>query len=108
MMQTLMVKLDPTEEQYQALLRTMHRFNAVCNYIAKAAFDQRCANKIELQKTVYYPTREQFGLSAQMTVRAISKVVEAYKRDKSIPPKFRPDGTMIYDQRIMSWMRACV
>ncbi|UEC43314.1 MAG: hypothetical protein METHAR1v1_1280002 [Methanothrix sp.] len=28
---------------------------------------------------MYYPIREQFNLSAQMAVRAISKTCEAYK-----------------------------
>ena len=38
-----------------------------------------------------------------MTVRAISKVTEAYKRGKRIKPTFRPHGVMVYDQRILSW-----
>lgn len=67
------------------------------------AFAQRCANKVELQKLVYYDTRDRFGLSSQLTVRAISKVVEAFKRDKSTQPKFRARGAVPYDQRIMSW-----
>ncbi|HSD56706.1 MAG TPA: transposase, partial [Methanotrichaceae archaeon] len=98
-----MVKVETTPEQAQALHETMHQFNAACNDIAKTAFELHCANKIELQKTVYYKIREQYNLSAQMAVRAISKTVEAYKRDKSIQPEFDLDGAMPYDQRIMSW-----
>jgi len=52
---------------------------------------------------VYYPIREKYGLSAQLTVRAISKVSEAQKRVKSIKPEFRLDGSIVYDQRILSW-----
>jgi putative transposase len=52
------------------------------------------------------PIRRDFGLGAQMTVRAIAKVVEVYKRDKTIQPTFRPHGAIIYDQRILSWKRA--
>jgi len=100
---TLLVKLAPTPEQHQALLETMERFNEACNDIAEVAFENRTANKIRLQKIVYYRIREQYGLSAQMTVRAISKTAEAYKRDKNIKPRFRPHGAMIYDPRIMSW-----
>jgi putative transposase len=103
MMQTLKVKLETTPEQAQALLKTMHQFNAACNYIADVAFKFHTANKIELQKVVYHQVREQFGISSQMAVRAISKASEAYKRDKSIKPEFAPDGAVIYDQRIMSW-----
>lgn len=81
----------------------MHQFNAACNFVAEKAFELHTANKIESQKVVYRQIREQFGLSAQMAFRAISKAAEAYKRDKSIKPEFEPDGAVIYDQRIMSW-----
>jgi len=103
MLLTVAVKLSPTREQHDSLLRTMERFNDACNYIAGIAFKQQLANKVRLHKLIYYDTRERFGLSAQMVVRAIGKVVEAYKRDKSIRPKFRPHGAMVYDERILSW-----
>jgi putative transposase len=105
MKQTLLVKLAPTPDQHAALLRTLEAFNAACNVIAAVAFAERCANKIELQKLVYYDIREQFGLSSQMTIRAISKVSEAYKRDKKKQPSFRPHGAMVYDERICSFPR---
>lgn len=97
------LKLAPNTEQHAALLATLERFNAACNAIAEVAFRERLANKIALQKLVYYDTRERFVLSSQMTVRAIAKVVEAYKRDRSIRPAFRPHGALTYDQRIMGW-----
>ncbi len=103
MKQTLIIKLDTSEEQHNALLETMHRFNEACNYIANIAFEKKTANKIELQKVVYYNVRDKFGLSAQLVIRAIAKVSEAYKRDRTIKPKFRPDGAIVYDQRILSW-----
>lgn len=100
---TLMIKLLPTTEQHAALVWTMERFNAACNAIAKVAFEHQTANKIRLQKMVYADIRSEFGLSAQMTVRAIAKTCEAYKRDKSIQPSFRPHGAVVYDQRLFSW-----
>ncbi len=103
MLKTLMVKLDPSEEQYVILQDTMKRFNEACNHIAETVFALHSANKVEIHKTVYYPVREQFELSSQLTIRAISKVCEAYKRDKSIKPEFRLDGAIVYDQRILSW-----
>ncbi|GFP28830.1 hypothetical protein HKBW3S33_02246, partial [Candidatus Hakubella thermalkaliphila] len=69
---TLMVKLQPTSEQAAALLETMEQFNTACNSIAEVAFRERTANKIRLQQLVYHDIRNQFGLSAQMSVRAIS------------------------------------
>ena len=99
----MQLKLLPTTEQADALLRTMERFNAACDALAVVAFANRCANKVELQKLAYNDIRRDFGLGAQMTVRAIAKVVEVYKRDKDIQPTFRPHSAIVYDQRILSW-----
>ncbi len=41
-----------------------------------------------------------------MTVRAIGKVVDAYQRDRSIQPTFRPHGAIVYDDRLLSWKGA--
>ena len=102
MKQTLFVRLDTSKEQFIMLLETMHHFNDACNRIASVAYKLRTANKMKLQKHLYYETRKRFGLSAQMTIRAIAKVCEAYKRDKSKMPKFKPHGATVYDQRILS------
>jgi IS605 OrfB family transposase len=101
----VLVKLAPTHSQHAALLRTLETFNAACNAIAAVAFAERCANKIALQRLVYYDIRARFGLSAQMTIRAISTVSEAYQRDKTIQPHFRPQGAMVYDARMCSFPR---
>src|SRR5712692_3404044 len=100
---TLPVKLAPTPEQAHGLLATIERFNAACDWLSGVAFRERCANKVVLQKLAYYDVRERFGLAAQLSIRAISKTVEAYKRDRTIRPRFRPRGAVPYDERIMSW-----
>lgn len=100
---TMQLKLLPSTEQAAAMLRTMERFNAACDALAAVAFANRCANKVELQKLAYHAIRRDFGLGAQMTLLAIYKVVDAYKRDKDIQPTFRPHGSIVYDQRILSW-----
>ncbi|HEX2516771.1 MAG TPA: transposase, partial [Chloroflexota bacterium] len=79
------------------------RFNAACDFLAGVAFRERCANKVVLQRLAYYDARARFGLAAQLTIRAIGKVVEAYKRDRRVRPRFRPHGAVPYDQRILSW-----
>lgn len=56
-----------------------------------------------MQKVVYAGVRKQFGLSSQLAIRAISKTVEAYKRDKSIKVSFRREGAITYDERVMSF-----
>jgi IS605 OrfB family transposase len=82
---------------------TLRGFNDACNYIAEVAHREQCASKFKLQKLVYEDVRQRFGLSAQMTIRAIAKVVEVYKRDKSKLPFFKPTGAMVYDERILSF-----
>jgi len=51
--QTLLVKLDTTKEQLDALKETIHRFNQACNLVAPTAFELRTANKTRLQPLVY-------------------------------------------------------
>jgi predicted transposase len=103
MKQTVLVKLLLTPEHSRALRQTMERCNAACNAIAVVAFREHTADTITLQRLVYYDIRQQFGLSAQMTIRAIAKVAEAYKRDKRLQPTFRPQGAMVYDERICNF-----
>ncbi len=103
MKQTMLLKLAPTTEQAKALLDTMHTFNAACNYIAEQAFESQVANKFELQKMTYGELRTTYHLPAQLAIRAISKTTDVYKRDKSIKPTFRPEGAIVYDERVMSF-----
>lgn len=100
---TEMLKLAPTEGQAGHLRATMIACNAAADRAAEVAFEHKTANKIRLQPLVYAELRERFGLSSQMAVRAISKACEAFKRDKTIQPRFRPLGAVAYDQRILSW-----
>jgi len=103
MKQVIALKLLPTLEQAQALRSTMEAFNAACNYLAGIAWEHRMANKYKLQELEYKAVREQFGLSSQLTVRAIAKTCEAFKRDKNIKPQFKPHGAITYDARLMSF-----
>src|SRR5713226_9215630 len=103
MKQTMLLKLAPTEDQHRALLETMHEFNKAANYVASVAFAEKSANKFELQKLVYRELRTTYKLAAQLAIRCISKASEAYKRDKSIQPTFRPEGALVYDPRVMSF-----
>jgi IS605 OrfB family transposase len=103
MKQTMLLKLAPEPEQQTALLDTMHAFNDACNAIAEVAYAEHLTNKFNLQKVVYADVRERFKLSSQMAIRAISKTVEAYKRDKSIKALFRREGAMTYDERLMAF-----
>nr|WP_286173358.1 transposase [Geobacillus sp. E263] len=96
MLCTLKIKLMPTLEQFHALLETMKRFNQACNYISEIAFRSRTFSKTKIQRLCYYDVREKFGLSAQMTVRAIGKVSESYRLDKKTLHNFKETGAIVY------------
>lgn len=99
----MLLKLAPTTEQHQALLETMHVFNQAANYVAEVAFDEQSADKFKLQKLTYGELRTTYKLPSQLAIRCISKASEAYKRDKSIKPSFRPEGAVVYDPRVMAF-----
>lgn len=100
---TSQTQLLPDRDHDARLRATVERFNEAANYVAGVAFGLKTANKIDLQKVVYRDVRDRFGLSSQMTVRCIAQVCEAYKRDKTIRPVFRPHAAVPYDQRLMSF-----
>ncbi|SEP92737.1 hypothetical protein SAMN05421693_1117 [Ectothiorhodospira magna] len=81
----------------------MGAFNAAADWLAGEAFARKTANKIALQKLYYHALRARFGLSAQMAVRCIAQMCEAYKRDKTKRPRFGEFASIPYDQRLMSF-----
>ncbi len=99
----MLLKLAPTTEQARVLLDTMHTFNEAANYVASVAWASKTADKFRLQKVVYSELRTTYKLAAQLAIRCISKASEAYKRDKSVKPIFRPEGAVVYDPRIMNF-----
>ena len=100
---TLQIQLLPDAATGQKLKATVERFNEAANWLAPKAYERKLANKFALQKLYYSDLRHLFGLSAQMAIRCIAQVVEAYKRDKKVQPSFRRHAAMPYDQRLYSF-----
>lgn len=97
------IKLETDLIGKQRLLDTMESFNDACNYIAETCFKTKSASKFAIQKLVYHEVRQQFGLSSQLTIRAIAKTCEAYKINKKVQPTFKKHGSITYDQRILTF-----
>lgn len=108
MLLTIKSKLITTQEEHDKLIKTMEWFNEACNFISIFAYKKRTFGKVGIQKELYYEIREKFGLSAQMTVRAVGKIAESYKVDKSCIHEFDPRDAMVFDQRILSYKAADV
>ncbi len=100
---TAKVKLEPTKEQRAALLQTMQAANRACDTISKLAWDAQTFRQFGIHKLAYQHIREQTGLNAQVVVRCIAKVADAYKAGKKKQRVFNEYGAIPYDGRILSW-----
>src|SRR5690606_27319402 len=97
------VKLLPTPKQKAVLLATMERANAACNAISEAAWEAQAFGQYQMHRASYHAVKARFGLSAQVVVRCISKVADAYKLDKDRRRTFKPRGAIAYDSRILRY-----
>lgn len=103
------LKLAPTEEQKEILLKTIETYNEACNFVSQVAFENKTASVVKIHHKCYYEIRKRFNLSSQMAVRVVGKVADAYKvaRNKKLhldkPHQFNKYGALVYDQRILSW-----
>src|SRR6266545_1661350 len=97
------IKLNPTPAQHAALLATLAEANAACDTISAAAWQAREFRRLPLQKLVYHDIKKSFRLGAQLTVRCIAKVADAYKLDRKTQRTFQPHGAVAYDDRILSY-----
>ena len=91
---TLQIQILPDAAQADRLKAIMERFNAAANWIVGELFAGKVTNKITAQELLYHQVRERFGLGAQTAILCIHRAVEAYKRDTSIPPVFRPNAAI--------------
>lgn len=98
---TIKIKLLPDASQKDSLLRTFTAFNAAASHAAKSGFDASVFSQPSIHKLCYFDIRQQYGLGAQLAVRAIGKAVECFKRDNKKCPVFRPRSAIVYDERIM-------
>jgi IS605 OrfB family transposase len=100
---TAKVKLLPTPEQADYLRQTLEVANTACDYISNQAWDSKTFRQFPLHKLVYHDVRDKFLLTAQVVVRCISKVADAYKLDRETKRTFRPHGAVAFDNRILSY-----
>ena len=97
------VKLNPSSEQHAALLATLAEANAACDAISAAAWQAREFRRLRLQKLVYHDIKATFRLGAQILVRCIAKVADAYTLDRKSLRTFQTHGAIAYDDRNLTW-----
>jgi putative transposase len=99
LVKTVTCKLRVSEESAAALAATMALFNTVCNRLSEKAWETKTFRAFDLHQLAYHPLRAEFGLPAQLTVRAIAKVCDSYRTDRSVQHLFGPQGAVVYDAR---------
>jgi putative transposase len=86
------------------LLATLAEANAACDAISSIAWHAREFRRIPpLQKISYHQVKDSFRLGAQVLIRCIAKVADAYKLDRNLQRTFRPLGAIAFDDRNLSW-----
>lgn len=100
---TAKIKLHPNTDQHQALIQTLKTANAACDYISDVAWNTKTFGKFQLQKLVYQDVKAEFGLTAQVVIRCIGKVTDAYKLDKETKRTFDALGAIPYDDRVLRY-----
>lgn len=99
------IQLRPTREQAAALRATLTRCNEAANWLSERGFKANTLHQYSLQRLTYYETRKRFSLSAQVVVRTIAKVADAYKVGPKSQRRFRWNSAQPYDDRIFSFKR---
>lgn len=97
------VRLFPNTEQAKLLLRTLETANECANWISKQAWDAKQFSAFSLHRIVYAEARARFPLSAQVVIRLIAKVTDAYKLDRKTQRRFAKRGAISYDSRVLSY-----
>lgn len=100
------VKLQPTKEQHQTLLKTLETVNDAANYISGRAWETKIFRQYDLHHLLYYDLRSRFVLTAQIVVRVLAKVADTYKVSRNTEHAFNWHGSIVYDKRILSWKMA--
>jgi IS605 OrfB family transposase len=117
------VRLLPTEAEAAALTATLTACNAAAAWLSRQVHSKRVRNKIDAQRLFYGELRQRFGLSAQLAIRVIGKVADAYSsqhtkiisghfgplgsqrrtRVMKTPISIRRDAAQPFDARCLSW-----
>jgi len=102
---TICCKLATTKPIYDALKETSEVFSDACNHILKIVIKEKTHNAIELHKLCYKDVRSIFGLSSNLSIRAIRRVVSCMTRlkGKRKAPKFFKPKSIDYDARIFTY-----
>lgn len=97
---TISCKLETALRQKNHIEDTLKAFADACNVVAGVGREKKERRQFTLHKLCYRVIREKFGLSANLTVRAIARVAISLKRKPN--SIFRPTS-IDFDERIFAF-----
>jgi len=101
---TTKIKLDSSFEQKPFLKATLSKCSEACDHISSVVFLSDIRNKVDLQKLLYFEIKEEFGLSAQMSILCIHKTANDYKSNKNATQRhYSKNSSIAFDDRILSF-----
>lgn len=100
---TLTAKVKLETGDAQLLLRTLEAANECADWISEQAWKAQTFGQYAIHKLTYAEAWRRSGLTAQVVIRLISKVADAYKLDRKTQRTFRAHGAIAYDARILRW-----
>ena len=98
---TLSCKLVVPPQVATRLEATLDAFSQACNFVADWGNEHKKHRQYDLHKGCYRHVREQFGLSANLAVRAIARVAPRLAKAKTRHSQFKPTS-IDYDARIFN------
>ena len=106
MQKTICCKLIISSEIEHLLEEISQSFADACNFALQEAIEAKTSDALKLHKLCYSKIREQFGLSANLTIRAMRRVcanLTHLKKKRKRPKNYRPKS-IDYDQRIFYYI----
>lgn len=84
---------------------TLVRCNEAATWLAAEGFKSGIFRQFDLHKLAYRELRSRFGIAAQVAVRTIAKVADAFKVNRDVAPVFRTNAAQPYDDRILRFIK---
>jgi putative transposase len=103
MHQSIRLKLKTDIQQTAALLKTMERYNEMCNDVAPVAFQIGTANIRDISDAMYWRLRQKYKVPSQMAVRAIARAAGRYAEAKCRVPSFDPLDKIVFDNKLLTF-----
>ena len=103
---TAQVKRVTTPQQHTILPQTLERANAAYTGLTEQVWQHHTFGQYALHRLCYHPARQRIDLNAQVIVRCIAKVADAYKLNTRTKRVFKSQSAIAYDAHNLSWHMA--